>query len=107
MHLPVIERCANAPRCGQNGTWITHAVIDAYVALHEEGIAHSVESWREGRLVGGLYGVAIGRMFFGESMFADEPDASKIALVHLAGMLRERGYRVVELNAENLILRRR
>jgi leucyl/phenylalanyl-tRNA--protein transferase len=96
----VIECCANAPRRGQNGTWITPAVIDAYVALHEDGNAHSVESWREGRLVGGLYGVAIGRMFFGESMFADEPDASKIALVHLAGMLRERGYPLIDCQQE-------
>ena len=96
----VIEACANARRRGQNGTWITPAVIDAYVALHEQGNAHSVESWREGRLVGGLYGVAIGRMFFGESMFADEPDASKIALVHLAGMLRERGYPLIDCQQE-------
>ena len=74
-------------------TWITPAVIDAYVALHEKGNAHSVESWREGRLVGGLYGVAIGRMFFGESMFASEPDASKIALAHLVEMLPNAGAR--------------
>ena len=96
----VIEACANARRRGQNGTWITPAVIDAYVALHEQGNAHSVEAWREDRLVGGLYGVAIGRMFFGESMFADEPDASKIALVHLAGMLRERGYPLIDCQQE-------
>jgi leucyl/phenylalanyl-tRNA--protein transferase len=96
----VIEGCANARRRGQNGTWITPAVIDAYAALHEQGNAHSVEAWREGRLVGGLYGVAIGRMFFGESMFADEPDASKIALVHLAGMLRERGYPLIDCQQE-------
>ena len=96
----VIEACAKARRRGQNGTWITPAVIDAYVALHEQGNAHSVESWRDGRLVGGLYGVAIGRMFFGESMFADEPDASKVALVHLAGMLRERGYPLIDCQQE-------
>jgi leucyl/phenylalanyl-tRNA--protein transferase len=76
------------------------AIIDAYTALHEGGNAHSVETWREGRLIGGLYGVAIGRMFFGESMFADEPDASKIALVHLTGILRERGFPLVDCQQE-------
>jgi len=96
----VIAACANARRRGQYGTWITSAVVDAYAALYEQGNAHSVEAWREGRLVGGLYGVAIGRMFYGESMFADEPDASKIALVHLAGMLRERGYPLIDCQQE-------
>jgi leucyl/phenylalanyl-tRNA--protein transferase len=92
----VIEACASARRSGQTGTWITPAIIDAYTALHERGNAHSVEAWRDDRLVGGLYGVAIGRMFFGESMFAHEPDASKIALVHLVGILRARGCPVID-----------
>jgi leucyl/phenylalanyl-tRNA--protein transferase len=83
----VIEACARAPRAGQLGTWITPEVVDAYTELHECGYAHSVESWREGNLVGGLYGVSIGRMFFGESMFALETDASKVALVHLVDRL--------------------
>ena len=92
----VIEACASARRPGQTGTWITPAVIDAYTTLHERGNAHSVEAWRDGRLIGGLYGVAIGRMFFGESMFAREPDASKIALVHLTGILRARGFPIID-----------
>src|SRR4029453_7887063 len=68
----------------------TPAIIDAYAALHERGYAHSVEAWRDGNLAGGLYGVAIGRMFFGESMFTRESDASKVALAHLVAMLRAR-----------------
>ncbi len=83
----VVAACAG-PRHGQSGTWISPQVIDAYTALHEQGHAHSVEAWREGTLVGGLYGVAIGRMFYGESMFARESDASKVALVKLVAMLK-------------------
>lgn len=96
----VIESCAAVSRPGQAGTWITPAVIDAYVSVHDAGNAHSVEAWRDGRLVGGLYGVAIGRMFFGESMFAHEPDASKIALVHLIAILRARGFPLVDCQQE-------
>jgi len=96
----VIEACAVAPRRGQAGTWITPAVIDAYTALHRRGHAHSVEAWHEGRLAGGLYGVAIGRMFYGESMFTHHPDASKIALVHLMAMLRARGFPLVDCQQE-------
>ena len=83
----VIAACA-APREGQVGTWITSEVREAYGELHRLGYVHSVESWREGRLVGGLYGVALGRVFFGESMFALETDASKVALMHLVAHLR-------------------
>ena len=83
----VIDACA-APRPGRGGTWITAAMVAAYVRLHRAGHAHSVEAWVGDTLVGGLYGVAIGRMFFGESMFARETDASKVALVHLVGMLK-------------------
>ena len=83
----VMRACA-APRADQDGTWITDAVRAGYGALFRRGYAHSVEAWREGELVGGLYGVAIGRMFFGESMFARETDASKVALVHLVRQLR-------------------
>ena len=96
----VIESCATVSRPGQAGTWITPAIVEAYGALHDRGNAHSVEAWRDGGLVGGLYGVAIGRMFFGESMFAHEPDASKIALVHLIAMLRARDFPLVDCQQE-------
>lgn len=83
----VISECAGH-REGQAGTWITPEVRRAYGELHRRGYVHSVEAWREERLVGGLYGVMLGRVFFGESMFAHEPDASKVALAHLVGRLR-------------------
>jgi leucyl/phenylalanyl-tRNA--protein transferase len=82
----VIEGCAE-PRPEQDGTWISDDMIAAYGALHERGIAPSVETWIDGELAGGLYGVALGRMFYGESMFTRVADASKIALVHLARQL--------------------
>ena len=91
----VMEECAQ-PRDGQGGTWIVPEMIEAYTALHARGIAHSVESWQDGRLVGGLYGVALGAVFFGESMFARATDASKVALVRLVGHLRARGFRVID-----------
>ena len=78
----VIEACAG-PRRGGAGTWITNEMREAYVALHRRGLAHSIETWHEERLVGGIYGVAIGRVFFGESMFTRERDASKVALARL------------------------
>ena len=83
----VIAGCAE-PRDNQGGTWITDEMIAAYTALHIAGYAHSVEAWRDGLLVGGLYGVAVGRVFFGESMFTRVPDASKIAFVTLVDQLR-------------------
>jgi leucyl/phenylalanyl-tRNA--protein transferase len=82
----VMRGCA-APRPGREGTWITQDMIRAYGALHRAGHAHCIETWIDGALAGGLYGVAIGRMFYGESMFADVPDASKIALAHLVRQL--------------------
>lgn len=82
----VMRACA-APRKGQAGTWITDDMVAAYCALHRRGIAHSVETWINGELAGGLYGVALGRMFYGESMFTRVPDASKIALAHLVRQL--------------------
>ena len=92
----VMEACAQ-PRDGQGGgTWIVPEMVAAYTALHGRGIAHSVESWLEGRLVGGLYGVALGKVFFGESMFAHAPDASKVALVRLVERLRAAGFRVID-----------
>ena len=82
----VMRSCA-APRGKQSGTWISEDMIAAYCALHELGYAHSVETWMDGKLVGGLYGIAIGHMFYGESMFSRASNASKIALVHLARQL--------------------
>lgn len=83
----VIGACASVRRPGQRSTWITPAMKDAYVELHRRGLAHSVEAWRDGQLVGGLYGVSLGAVFFGESMFARAPDASKIAFVALVKQL--------------------
>lgn len=91
----VMHACAE-PRSGQGGTWITPAVIQAYVGLHHEGCAHSIELWRNGSLVGGAYGVSLGRMFFGESMFARERDASKIALCTLVSLLRQEGVAMID-----------
>ncbi len=83
----VMTACAQ-PRAGQAGTWINADIIDAYTQLHALGVAHSVEAWQDGVLVGGLYGIALGRAFYGESMFARAPDASKIAFVHLVRQLQ-------------------
>lgn len=91
----VMQACAE-PRPDQDGTWITPEIIDAYLGLHRQGLAHSVEVREAGRLVGGLYGVAIGRMFFGESMFAHRTDASKCALAALVWMLRTAGFTVID-----------
>jgi leucyl/phenylalanyl-tRNA--protein transferase len=91
----VIEACAE-PRAGQQGTWIVPQMVAAYKRLHELGFAHSVESWRDGELVGGLYGIALRRVFFGESMFTRAPDASKVALVTLVERLRQEDYRVID-----------
>jgi leucyl/phenylalanyl-tRNA--protein transferase len=87
----VIEACA-APRGHQNDTWITNHMIAAYCELHARGFAHSVECWQDGALVGGLYGVAIGKVFFGESMFSRVSDASKVALVTLC----QSGYELID-----------
>ena len=87
----VVQACA-APRASGDGTWITHDMATAYRRLHREGTAHCVETWQNGVLVGGLYGVALGGVFFGESMFSRVPDASKVALVALARM----GFRLID-----------
>jgi leucyl/phenylalanyl-tRNA--protein transferase len=84
----VMVACATVPRPGQDGTWITPEMIEAYSALHRSGVAHSVEARQEGQLVGGLYGLSLGAAFFGESMFARERDASKVAIVALVEQLR-------------------
>ncbi len=91
----VMEQCA-APRGGESGTWITPEMQRSYLQLHDMGIAHSVECWSGGDLVGGLYGLAIGQVFFGESMFTRQRDASKVALVHLVERLRGWGYGLID-----------
>ncbi len=93
----VIRACAEAARDEEDaGTWIDPEIIESYCALHAAGYAHSVEVWREGRLAGGLYGVAIGGAFFGESMFHHVTDASKVALAALVDRLRARGYALLD-----------
>ena len=93
----VIRACA-LPRdeTGATGTWITSEMIDAYCELHHGGIAHSVEAWLDDKLVGGLYGVALGKVFFGESMFSEVSDASKVAFVYLAKQLQAWGYSMID-----------
>lgn len=91
----VVEGCA-APRDPGGGTWINKEMQAAYLRMHELGYAHSVESWDSGQLVGGLYGMAIGRVFFGESMFSRETDASKVALAHLARYLEEQDFVLID-----------
>lgn len=91
----VIELCA-APRPGRMETWINRTIETLCLELFARGCAHSVETWREGRLVGGLYGIALGGAFFGESMFSIESDASKVALVHLVSRLRAGGFALLD-----------
>lgn len=91
----VIDACA-APRRYTSATWITRNMSDAYTALHNLGWAHSFEAWQQGRLVGGLYGVAIGRVFFGESMFTRRTDASKVAFYHAVRFLSEQGFELID-----------
>jgi leucyl/phenylalanyl-tRNA---protein transferase len=90
----VIRACAD--RQDDEGSWIDEEIVASYCALHDAGIAHSVETWQDGALVGGLYGIAIGGAFFGESMFHRVTDASKVALVTLVERLRERNYRLLD-----------
>lgn len=96
----VMEACGGK-RAGQESSWISPALTDAYVALHEAGDAHSVEVWRDGRLVGGVYGVAAGGAFAGESMFHHEADASKIALAGLADHLKRQGFVLLDVQVAN------
>jgi leucyl/phenylalanyl-tRNA--protein transferase len=97
----VIAGCADRP----DGTWISRRIREAYQRLHELGFAHSVETWFQGRLAGGLYGVALGGAFFGESMFHRETNASKVALVQLVQHLRERGFRLLDTQFQTPHLR--
>jgi leucyl/phenylalanyl-tRNA--protein transferase len=92
----VIKACAGTPRPGQDGTWIVPAIVRAYTDWHRAGRVHSAETWVDGRLVGGLYFVALGRMVFGESMFSHRTDASKIALAGLVAACRARGIALID-----------
>jgi len=92
----VIKKCAEVKREGQGSTWITEEMQEAYIRLHEEGFAHSVEVYKEGKLVGGLYGVSLGKAFFGESMFSLVSDASKVAFKALSDVLGLRGYDFID-----------
>jgi leucyl/phenylalanyl-tRNA---protein transferase len=93
--VDVMHGCAE-PRPEQDGTWITDSIIDAYSTLHRAGLAHSVECWMDGELVGGLYGIALGRVFFGESMFMRRTDASKIAFAHLVTQLTRWRFELID-----------
>lgn len=94
----VIANCAGSPRKGQDGTWITNEMQEAYLSLHREGIAHSIEVWQEDMLVGGLYGLGINEVFCGESMFSLRSNASKTALIWLC---RNAGYRLIDCQLPN------
>ncbi|GAB4369498.1 MAG: leucyl/phenylalanyl-tRNA--protein transferase [Spirochaetales bacterium] len=94
--IDVITACSRTPRPNQEGTWITDEMIEAYGELHRLGYAHSLEVYRDDRLVGGLYGVSLGSTFFGESMFSWEPNASKAGLVVLVSFLKKKGFRLID-----------
>jgi leucyl/phenylalanyl-tRNA--protein transferase len=96
----VMRACANVPRHGQNGTWIVSAMREVYAQWHRQGRVHSFETWVDGELVGGLYGACIGRMFYGESMFANRTDASKIALAGLVAFCRHHGIDLIDCQQE-------
>jgi leucyl/phenylalanyl-tRNA---protein transferase len=96
----VVRSCGDIRRDGE-GTWISEAITEAYIALHRLGLAHSVESWHNNELVGGLYGVSIGHMFFGESMFSQMNNASKAAFIHLVKWAREQGFGPIDCQVQN------
>lgn len=97
----VITQCQQIKRNGQLGTWITEEMLDAYVKLHEAGYAKSVEVWQDEELVGGLYGIDLGHIFCGESMFSKVSNASRIAFIHLAQKLRTEGYQLIDCQVYN------
>ncbi len=99
----VLRACAG-PRKGVSGTWLRREMRSAYLRLHQAGYAHSFEIWKDGELAGGLYGVAIGRMFYGESMFSRSTDASKVALVHLVRVLRGKGFPLIDCQMNTPLL---
>jgi leucyl/phenylalanyl-tRNA---protein transferase len=92
----VIKNCSKSPRPGQDGTWITKEMINAYISLHEIGIAHSFETYSDNKLVGGLYGVSLGKAFFGESMFFKQANASKVALYHLVEWCKKNNFHFID-----------
>lgn len=97
----VMENCRDSNRGGEEvGSWISDEMIEGYVALHQAGIAHSVEVWKEGALVGGLYGVALGKVFFGESMFTELPNASKFGFISLVKSLEQAGFKLIDCQQE-------
>ena len=102
----VIRHCSETDRRGQDGTWITREMIDAYIRLHRAGYAHSIESWHDGELAGGLYGIALGKAFFGESMFAKKSNASKVAFVTLVGNLFKLDYHFLDCQVTTEHLKR-
>lgn len=101
----VLDACAG-PRAGESGTWITQAMRAAYLELHRHGLAHSLEAWRGAKLAGGIYGVSLGRVFFGESMFHRETDASKACLVTLCRQLERWGFPLLDCQVQSLHLER-
>lgn len=96
----VMSHCRSVKREGQKGSWIHYDILEAYSRMHELGIAHSVEVWHDDNLVGGLYGLAIGKMFCGESMFAEVSNASKLALIHLCQLLPQKGITLIDCQQE-------
>lgn len=99
--LGVMSGCRSVDRPGQDGTWITSEILEAYHNLHDLGMAHSIEVWHQGELVGGLYGVSIGKIFCGESMFANKSNASKVALIHLCRRLHKWGFELIDCQIYN------
>jgi len=102
----VIRHCSETDRRGQDGTWITREMVDAYIRLHRAGYAHSIESWHDGELAGGLYGIALGKAFFGESMFAKKSNASKVAFVTLVENLCKLDYHFIDCQVTTEHLKR-
>lgn len=92
----VIQQCKTVPRKGQDGTWISADVQKAYIRLHKLGYAHSAEAWLDGELVGGLYGIRLGKVFFGESMFSLRPNASKFAFINYVGLLKQEKVNLID-----------
>jgi len=101
----VITACKKTPRSGQNGTWITNAMLEAYVTLHNLGYAHSVEVWDGSWLAGGMYGLSLGSFFFGESMFSLIPNASKAAIISLNEIIKKMGFLVIDCQIYSAHLR--
>ncbi|MBU1610408.1 MAG: leucyl/phenylalanyl-tRNA--protein transferase [Proteobacteria bacterium] len=102
----VIRQCAATPRPDQDGTWLVPEMVEAYTEMHRLGLCHSVEAWRDGELAGGLYGISLGRAFFGESMFFSEPDASKVAFVHLVRTLAAWDFQFIDCQQTTSHLKR-